>query len=51
MIDPQDVTTLMLSLISFGSALIGFILGYLIKDYFADKKMSEFEDRISALRG
>lgn len=55
MFNPEDIATFAVLVLVGGSLVTGFLFGYLVRDYFADKRTNEIikdmEDRINALRG
>lgn len=49
MFNANDITTVALIVLSSGALVIGFLFGYLVRDYYADKRLREIESRLDDL--
>ena len=49
MFNAQDLSLAMLLVTGSGALVIGFLFGYLVRDYFADKRLREIESRLDDL--
>jgi hypothetical protein len=49
MFNPADLGTAAMIVLSGGALVIGFLFGYLVRDYFADKRLREIETRLDSL--
>ena len=45
-INPEDIASFVLGLLVIGAAVVGFLVGWMVKNWSADKLMRELEEQV-----